>query len=70
MEIGSTVIDGELGGGLPTGARLFSTERGVLLSLGPAGVARRILWAWVLTIPAAAFVGGAIDFVIALVGGQ
>jgi len=34
------------------------------------GVARRILWAWVLTIPAAAFVGGAIYFVIALVGGQ
>ena len=34
------------------------------------GVARRILWAWVLTIPAAACVGGAIYFVIALVGGR
>jgi phosphate/sulfate permease len=34
------------------------------------GVARRILWAWVLTIPAAAFFGGAIYFVIALVGGR
>ena len=34
------------------------------------GVARRILWAWVLTIPAAAFVGGGIYFVIALVGGR
>ena len=34
------------------------------------GVARRILWAWVLTIPAAACVGGGIYFVIALVGGR